>query len=100
MTVMTFEQFQASKRWSDNFYRDLPDQCFPGFPDDDGQIARGWIYDGTYFIDEVLDSWPEDARREGRWHLILERSEFISDDLVDLERRLYAFALQSGGLVS
>jgi hypothetical protein len=93
--VMTFEEFQATKKYSDDLRRDLPDQFahedYPGVP-------TGNIYDGTYFIDEVQDWWPEEARGAGHWHLILERSEFIERDLESLERLLYRFAVQSGGL--
>jgi len=98
--VMTFEQFQASKKHSDDLAKDLPDQLFEAEGGDPTHVARGWIYDGTYFIDEVLEWWPEDARREGRWHLLLERSEFITDDLESLERKLYRWCVQSGGLSS
>lgn len=77
---MTFEEFQATGRRCDDL---------------DGN-GRGRRYLDILFIEEVLPNWPEAARKEGKWHLLIENCEWITDDLAALERRLYDWAIQSG----
>jgi len=91
---MTFEQFIATRTWSHNLAVDC--ETFGPFEDfDASDIQPGNIYCGSLFIEEVADWWPEDAHR-GRWHLLIERSEYITDDLDALERRLYRWAISAG----
>jgi len=54
--------------------------------------VKGRVYLGQYYIEDTR-SWPDPDVATGRWYLILERSEWQSDDLADLERRLYLYAL-------
>jgi hypothetical protein len=44
----------------------------------------------------VQPDWPEHARAAGRWYLILERDEYMTNDLPDLERKLWEFAKSAG----
>lgn len=90
--MTTFETFQATKEWTDDLGTVLADDAWT----DDPVPARGWLYLGSLYIDEVLAHWPDDCRSRGRWHLLIERDEWITDDLELLERKLYAFAVSVG----
>ena len=90
---MTFEKFQATRAWSDDLSSSLPDV----FIDDaDAPTQSGYIYCDSLYIEEVQDHWPDNARAQGRWHLLLNNWERISDDLSDLERHLYDYAISEG----
>lgn len=89
---MTFEQFQATRRHCDDLGEALQDAGWAGEP----SPASGNLYLGCLYIDEVKPHWPEKARAQGKWHLLIERSEWISNDLESLERRLYEFAVAEG----
>jgi hypothetical protein len=85
---MTFEEFQATRRWSEDLAADVPSENWEttGTP-------KGNLYIGCLYIDHVEPHWPEDARKRGQWHLILDRDDFITDDLAALERKLYDWAV-------
>jgi hypothetical protein len=89
---MTFEEFQATRRPSENLSKDLPGVYFYN----DDPISAGFIYLNSLYIEDVHKFWPETAKREGKYYLLLERSEWISNDLADLERKLYDFAIDNG----
>ena len=40
--------------------------------------------------------WPEAAKARGKWHLLIGRDEWITDDLETLERKLYDWAASEG----
>ena len=88
---MTFEQFQATRKWSDNLGDMIEGEYFPGDHKNPGNV-----YLGSLYIDQVQDWWPNQVRDQGEWHLILNRDEYISDDLEALERKLYKFAVAEG----
>jgi hypothetical protein len=92
---MTFEQFVATKRWSEDLAKDVSSDNWEteGTP-------KGYLYLDCLYIDRVEPHWPEAARAEGKWHLLLERDEFITDDLPALERRLYKYAGTAGFLTA
>jgi hypothetical protein len=58
--------------------------------------ARGYLYLEALYIEEVQAHWPDAAKAQGKWHLLTERNESISDNLEKLERALYAWALSNG----
>lgn len=97
MAFMTFEQFKATRRESGNLFADLGDVGQWGETIED-RIPCGFIYEGGLYIEMVTDKWPQKCRDEGKYYLILERSEFITDDLETLEHRLYQFGLSSGAV--
>jgi hypothetical protein len=91
---LTFEAFRATRQWCEDL-RTTP--YFESFDDD---MARQWdsgerlrpsgnLYLGSLIIEEVQPDWPNNARDDGRWHLIISNAEYISDDLEALERRLF-----------
>jgi hypothetical protein len=89
---MTFEQFQATREHHDDLRR-IP----AVFSQIDGEMAApGNTYLGSFFINELTAEWPPEVARRGKWHLLIERDEWISDDLALLERKLFEFAASSG----
>ncbi len=88
---MTFAQFQATKTHCDDLGAKLSDAMWEGEP-----AAKGNVYLDALYIGAVMDHWPEAARKQGAWHLLIGNCEWISDDLESLERKLYDFAVSEG----
>lgn len=88
---MTFEQFQASRKESQDLAVDAPDYTY-----DPDTKHTGFVYLGALAIENVLENWPESTRRAGKYYLILGNQEFISDDLEKLERELHDYAVGEG----
>jgi hypothetical protein len=89
---MTFAEFQATRRWCADLGTAIADARWQGEPP-----ATGNLYlDGTLYIEAVAAHWPDAAKARGKWHLLTERNETISDDLEALERDLYAWAMANG----
>jgi hypothetical protein len=88
---MTFEQFQSTRTASDDLGSVLSDARWEGEPN-----AKGNVYLGALFIEAVQPHWPEAARKQGAWHLLIGNQEWISDDLPSLERELYDWAMAEG----
>jgi hypothetical protein len=84
--AFSFEQFQASRKRSECLQEELSSHLF-------GELDCGYIYLGALHIDEVAPHWPDRTRAKGKWHLIIGREEWVTDDLESLERKLYEFAL-------
>jgi len=89
--AMTFEQFQATRRWSDDLANAVQSTNWESHG-----TPQGFLYLGCLYIEAVQPHWPAEARRQGRWHLLLGRCERIGDDLTTLERQLYGFAASEG----
>ncbi len=93
---MTFEQFLATKRPCDDLAAAV--QSAPW----GDTAARGFLYLDALYIEtvetvETVDaSWPEETQRAGAYHLLIGRSEWITDNLEELERRLFEFAVSEG----
>ncbi len=79
---MTFEQFQATRTHCDDICKAL------NF-DLGGENPEGNLYLGVLYIEHVNEAWPEEVQRDGQWHLLLGRDEWVTDDLEELELRLY-----------
>ena len=88
---MTFQEFQATRVWSDNLAADVQSANW-----EDSGTPKGNRYLGSLYIDQVQEHWPESAQGKGKWHLLIERDEWITDDLESLERKLYDFAISAG----
>jgi hypothetical protein len=86
---MTLEQFQATRKTSDDL------AAATGNYYDEG-AHTGFLYEGNLCIENVLDTWPEATRRAGKYYLQIGNQEFISDDLADLERRLFDYGKSEG----
>src|SRR4051812_14132272 len=90
--MLTFEQFQSTRTHCDDLGAKIPDARW----DHEPVPAKANIYLDALYIEQVADHWPETARKAGTWHLLIGRSEWISDDLESLERKLYEFAVSEG----
>jgi hypothetical protein len=88
---MTFEQFQATRKHCNDLGKALGDARW-----EDGPAGTGFLYLDALYIEDVPSHWPDAAKAQGNHYLILERCEWITDDLESLERRLYEFAVSAG----
>jgi hypothetical protein len=88
---MTFAEFQATRRYCEDLGKAIADARWKEEPP-----AKGNLYLDALYIEEVQPHWPDEAKAQGKWHLLTERNEYISDDLETLERDLYAWAMASG----
>ena len=79
MEQMTFEQFLTTGHDTDDIGEELGDSSLAGIP--------GRIYDNAFYIQR---------RSDGSFYLPLEKDEFESRDLSELEARLYHYARDSG----
>jgi hypothetical protein len=86
---MTFQQFQATRTYCDDLGSALQDARW-----EDEPTGKGNLYVGCLYIEERQPHWPGD--RDGKWFLLINRDEWISDDLEALERRLFQFAQDEG----
>lgn len=77
--MMTFEQFQATRRESDDLARDVPDQWMG----DADETRAGLIYDGDTYIERDGDTYT----------LTLYNQSWATPNLAELERRLYTWAI-------
>src|SRR5271166_4435427 len=80
---MTFEQFQASKDYCTNLGEFLSDASLMGI--------GGFIYEGDLHIEDASG---------GDFSLMLDRDQWGSSDLTELERKLYDFAISEQILTS
>lgn len=71
-----FEDFQKSGRVVSDLGKVLADEIYDGI--------AGFVYDGDCYISIALES------ENGKYHLLIERSEWQSDNLVELEETLWA----------
>jgi hypothetical protein len=85
--VLSFEEFCASKSEFKNATQDENPNV-----SEDG--ANGFLYPGCLVIEDVTH-WNHES---GKYYLILERSEYVTDDLAALEQKLYEFAIDSGAV--
>lgn len=87
---MTFEQFQQTRKPCSDIGAAIQSDMGAPCP------VTGFLYYGNLYITTRQDWWSEKAQREGAYDLILERDEYISDDLESLERKLYEWAVSYG----
>lgn len=88
---MTFEQFQSTRQWSTDLATAIGSENW-----ETNGTPKGNLYLGCLYIDHVESHWPQIARDAGEWHLLLGRNEWITNNLVTLERRLYDWAISEG----
>ena len=85
--MTTFTDFKNSRRHVDDLEGALGISiyCDPGIK------CPGLVYLDSYYIEERCDNWPDAAKAEGKYLLIIGNSEWLSDDLDDLEQKLWDF---------
>jgi hypothetical protein len=88
---VTFEQFQATRTWSDDLSVQIPDVRVDTEPQ-----AKGNVYLGCLYIERIQPDWPDCTKAEGNWYLLLNNAEWITYDLTLLERKLYDWAVSEG----
>jgi hypothetical protein len=93
-TTMNLEQFRATRTICNDLGTVLNDSRW----NDNGEAGTGFLYEGMLYIENVTAAWPETCQKQGKYYLILERDEYISDDLADLEAKLYRFGISSGAV--
>lgn len=96
----TFEEWQATRRFLPDASALGDDGNNPYFRTEGGPVgpAPVLMYAGEYMIGLVTRHWPEPARSEGQFHLLLGNMELVTDDLDRLERELYDF--YAGGVTT
>lgn len=76
---MTYDEFLASKRRTETVCHDI------GF--DDGEPERGgFIYADCCYIEDA----PHELIERGKYFLLIERFDWISDDLEEMQKILWA----------
>jgi hypothetical protein len=89
--ALTFEKFQASRTDCADIGKAISaDMGFGDFP------VPGFLYLDSLYIERRHDMWSDAAKERGAYHLLLERDEYISDDLAELERKLFDWAMSMG----
>lgn len=89
--MMTLEQFRATAVDCNDIDAAIADARW----DEEEAPARGKIYLGCLYIERrPVAGWANAATEE--WHLILGNCEWLSDDLAELEAKLYEFACDEG----
>jgi hypothetical protein len=89
MSKMTFDQFRETGRDCDDLGAALSDSAWDDYP----TPARGRLYLGGLWIQQKPEAgWLND--RGEKWWLLIGREDWLSDDLVELERLLFEYAAQ------
>lgn len=86
---MTFEEFQATRTRCEDLGKALRDCVW----DNDPAPGSGYLYKGDLLIEDVKDHWAEETKIRGKYQLLIGHMVHISNDLAELERRLYDFAI-------
>lgn len=87
---MTFAEFQATRQPA-NAEAMRQSGATPN-----EETVRGLLYAGSLFI-ESTEGWDSvEQQTEARWYLCIDRSEYISDDLEQLEHLLYEWGIDAG----
>jgi len=88
--MMTLEQFRATGHDCDDLGEALNDALWDGI-----EPGRGRLYVDVLYIErKPASGWPNGRPEE--WSLMLDRDDWLSDDLAELEAKLYEFAVAEG----
>jgi len=82
---MQFEQFVATRKWSDDVENDLSGDV--DLYTEDGLPVKGWIYCDDLYITQTAS---------GSYNLVVERDVYDTADLEMLEHKLYEWAAGEG----
>lgn len=83
-----FKAFQATRRAVEDLGQVIRDDSLDGLP--------GFVYLDKLFIETNTPAWEGTAAEPYAAMLTLGREQFLSNDLDDLERKLYEFAVSEG----
>ena len=87
---MTFKEFRATCQYCDDLGAALGDATLAG--------VHGYLYCDVLFIENTA-TWcrPDQGDPWGpNWYAMIGRSEYRSNNLTEIERRLYDFAVAHG----
>ena len=90
--TMTLAEFRAAGTDCADLGTALDDALWS----EEGYIAVGRIYPGNLWIERMPDNWPLNPDAAGKWYLLIYRDDWLSDDLSELEERLYNFGVDEG----
>ena len=76
----TLDAFRASKRHVSDIQKEIGASLYFG---DEAQDVPGFVYEGGLYIEE---------RGDGSYYLLIERDDWISNDVADLEEKLFDWA--------
>ena len=85
---MTFEELQATRKEVSDLGAAIEDDAYNGLP--------GYVYLGVLWIEKAPEEGWEFARDPGVYHLQIERDEYFSNDLSNLESKLHRWARSAG----
>lgn len=89
MSTLTFEDFQGSRKYCDDIAAVLS-------ADMGTKSVPGMLYLGVLYIEMRPPQGWTNASVTGRYQLVLHNTDWISDDLASLEKRLYDWAVAEG----
>lgn len=87
---ITFEEFQATRAWHDDLGPAVKDDALNG--------VKGYTYLGDNLFVESTEGRKDvpPGVALGRWYTCIGRTEYDSDDLEEVERPVYEFAVREG----
>lgn len=88
MSDTTFEEFQATRKTVEDLGSALKDEWLFGHP--------GLLYLDALYIETKNDSWIGFPIEPYQYYLVIGNSDWASDNLEELERKLYEFAVNEG----
>lgn len=88
---MTFHEFVATREETDDVAAFLPQLGLDFYNGPQPAFVYCRDSGSGYVIEKVADHWPEEAKAKGKFFLVIGNCDWISNDLDDLERKLYDF---------
>jgi hypothetical protein len=79
---MTFDEFKASGKNVSNLH-DYNDFC----------EGPGRVYCNGALVIQCTANWDGECKKSGKWFLSVRSQQYQSDDLEELEKELYEFAV-------
>jgi len=88
-TDPVFDDFVAGREYHVDLEAKLEQGMHDAWP------TSGWVYEtpsgSQLYIEDTL-TWENPGQACGRWYLLLDRSDYRTDDLHDVECKLFAWA--------
>jgi len=92
VTIMTVKEAAEALKGDEEYFNAPYVRMYPGFLYIEDYCVDGYVHKVSYTVDGKTTI----KETIGRYHLILGRNEWLSDDLNDLEYELYTFGKESG----
>jgi hypothetical protein len=85
---MTIEQFQATRKLVPDLGTSTDNEALDGRP--------GYLYEGALCIETHCADWAGSPADTYQFFLVIGNQEWLSNDLSELEARLYEYAVSEG----